>query len=325
MTPSQSDTAKHWRRGVEAAVIYNRLHGDLRVPFTFRVPAADGQEAEGEGRPASLAGFPLGQWTADARRFYARGDMDEDRIAQLEKLGMIWSHYDVAWEEGLSAARGWAAEHGHLLAPLDATYQGYRVGTFLKNARAAARKAQENEHARANSSAIRRTLQRTAAGRLTTLPTKTRASERRIALPTRCVQSLKYHHEQQRELEAAGTTWQHDGHVFTTTQGRPIDPTNLTRAFITLLRKAGLRRIRLHDLRHWTAILLLEQGVEPVVIKELHGHAHIDVTATVYAHVRIRLQRDAIDTLSTVLGTPEIAKTVNSNDDEPPPCPALVR
>ncbi|MFD5098930.1 DEAD/DEAH box helicase [Streptomyces albidochromogenes] len=136
---------QHWRRGVEAAVIYHRLHGDLRVPFTYRVPAGDEADAAGEGWPASLAGFPLGQWTADARRFYARGDMDADRIAQLENLGMIWSHYDIAWAEGLAAARGWAAEHGHLLAPLDATYQGYRVGTWLKNARAAARRAQELE------------------------------------------------------------------------------------------------------------------------------------------------------------------------------------
>ncbi|GGT46011.1 hypothetical protein GCM10010271_57680 [Streptomyces kurssanovii] len=117
--------------------------------------------------------------------------------------------------------------------------------------------------------AIRRTLQRTSAGGLTTLPTKTRASERRIALPARCVQSLKLHYEQQRrEREAAGTTWQHDGHVFTTAQGRPLDPTNLTRTFTTFLRTAGLRRIRFHDLRHSTATLLLEQGVELVVIKE---------------------------------------------------------
>ncbi|WP_331724175.1 Helicase associated domain protein (plasmid) [Streptomyces longwoodensis] len=140
---------EHWRRGVEAAVIYHRLHGDLRVPFTYRVPAADEQEAEAEGWPTSLAGFPLGQWTADNRRFYARGRLDTDRIAQLEKLGMIWSHYDVAWEEGLAAARGWAAEHGHLLAPTDATHQGYRVGTFLKNARAAARRAAINEERQA--------------------------------------------------------------------------------------------------------------------------------------------------------------------------------
>ncbi|MGJ5990507.1 DEAD/DEAH box helicase [Streptomyces acidiscabies] len=142
---------EHWRRGVEAAAIYTREHDDLKVPFTFRVPAVDDQEQKEEGArwPASLAGFPLGQWIADARRFYARGDMDEDRIAQLEKLGMVWSHYDVAWEEGLAAAREWATENGHLLAPLDATHQGYRVGTWLKNARAAARKAAENEQRRA--------------------------------------------------------------------------------------------------------------------------------------------------------------------------------
>ncbi|MGW3398461.1 tyrosine-type recombinase/integrase [Streptomyces hydrogenans] len=150
--------------------------------------------------------------------------------------------------------------------------------------------------------AIRRTLQRTTASGLTTLPTKTRASERRIALPARCVQSLKLHHEQQqRECKAAGTAPQDSGHVFTTAQGGPIDPTNLTRAFTTLLRKAGLRRIRFHDLRHSTATLLLEQGVELVVIKELLGHAHIGVTATVYAHVRLRLQRDAIDLLGRTL------------------------
>ncbi|MET8819760.1 DEAD/DEAH box helicase [Streptomyces rochei] len=140
----------HWRRGIEAAALYARIHGDLKVPFTYRVPAADDdQEAQSEGWPASLAHFPLGQWIADARRFYARGDLDEDRVAQLEKLGMVWSHFDVAWEEGLSAARGWAAEHGHLLAPLDATYQGYRVGVWLKNQRAAARKAAEIEQRRA--------------------------------------------------------------------------------------------------------------------------------------------------------------------------------
>ncbi|MFE8950413.1 Helicase associated domain protein [Streptomyces sp. NPDC007856] len=140
---------EHWRRGIEAATLYQRLHGDLKVPFTYRVPAKHDQEAEAEGWPATLAAFPLGQWIADARRFYARGDMDADRIAQLQKLGMVWSHFDVAWEEGLAAARGWAEANGHLLAPLDATYQGHKVGIWLKNARAAARKAAEIEQRRA--------------------------------------------------------------------------------------------------------------------------------------------------------------------------------
>ncbi|MGW2426174.1 Helicase associated domain protein [Streptomyces sp. NPDC001709] len=139
----------HWRRGIEAAAIYTRQHDDLKVPFTYRVPGRYDQAVGAEEWPATLAGFPLGQWIADARRFYARGNMDKDRIEQLEKLGMVWSHYDVAWEEGLTAARGWAEENGHLLAPLDATYQGYKVGIWLKNQRAAARKAAEIEQQRA--------------------------------------------------------------------------------------------------------------------------------------------------------------------------------
>ncbi len=70
--------------------------------------------------------------------------------------------------------------------------------------------------------------------------------------------------------------------------------------------------------------LLLEQGVELVAIKELIGHAHIGVTAAVCARVRPRLQRDAIDTLGTALGSPETTETARSDGDELPPCKALV-
>ncbi|THA25093.1 site-specific integrase [Streptomyces sp. RKND-216] len=165
---------------------------------------------------------------------------------------------------------------------------------------------------------IRRSLQRTRTGGLTPLPTKTRASERRIALPSGCIHSLKEHKDRQhRERETAGPHWEENGLVFATPTGRPLDPANLTRRFQSFLDRAELRRIRFHDLRHSTATLLLEQGVDLVVIKELLGHAHIGVTAGVYAHVRLRLQRDAIDT---------IGKALSPNDDDPddPPTAAVV-
>ncbi|MGR4878532.1 Helicase associated domain protein [Streptomyces sp. LARHCF249] len=125
----------HWRRGVEAARIYAATAGDLRVPFGFKVPADDG------AWPPGLARFPLGQWIADARRTYRRGALGRERAAVLDELGMVWSHFDVAFEEGLAAARGWAAEHGHLLPPADATWRGAPVGIWVKNQRAAARRA----------------------------------------------------------------------------------------------------------------------------------------------------------------------------------------
>ncbi|MFE9303714.1 tyrosine-type recombinase/integrase [Streptomyces sp. NPDC006856] len=165
----------------------------------------------------------------------------------------------------------------------------------------------------AGTATIRRSLQRTRTSGLTHLPTKTRASERRIALPTECLHSLKEHKERQdKERETAGSAWQDSGLVFTTPTGGPLDPANLTRRFRTFLNRAGLRRIRFHDLRHSTATLLLEQGVDLVVIKELLGHAHIGVTAGVYAHVRLRLQRQAIDTLGDAL-----ASRGNAPDNRP--------
>lgn len=171
----------------------------------------------------------------------------------------------------------------------------------------------------AGTASIRRSLQRTRTGGLTALPTKTRASERRIALPTECVNTLKIHRDRQEEERiAAGAGWKDSNLVFATPTGKPIDPANMTRRFAAFLSRTGLRRIRFHDLRHSTATLLLEQGVDLVVIKELLGHAHIGVTAGVYAHVRLRLQHQAINTLGNALGP---------GDDAPddPPIAAVVR
>ena len=61
------------------------------------------------------------------------------------------------------------------------------------------------------------------------------------------------------------------------------------------------------------------------MIKELLGHAHIGVTATVYAHVRLRLQRDAIDLLDHALRSPADTSDQPDDGDEPPLCAAPVR
>lgn len=60
------------------------------------------------------------------------------------------------------------------------------------------------------------------------------------------------------------------------------------------------------------------QGVELVAKRELLGHVHIGVTATVYAHFRLRLQRDAIDLLGRTLGKPFEAATDPDDSDGPP-------
>jgi Helicase associated domain len=109
-------------------------NGDLKVPYAFTTPE--------DWAPAD---FPLGTWVADQRRFFNAGEMKPMRARELEELGMIWSHWDVAFAEGLSTARGWAAEPGHFLPPTTAVWNGRPVGVWAKNLRTAGRRLAEIE------------------------------------------------------------------------------------------------------------------------------------------------------------------------------------
>lgn len=92
-----------------------------------------------------------------------------------------------------------------------------------------------------------------------------------------------------------------------------------------MLYQAGLGRIRFRDLRVSIATLLLEHGVELIVIKGLLEHAHLGVTATVYAHVRLRLQRDGIELLGNAFRNPTEITSRPADGDEPPLCATPVR
>lgn len=65
--------------------------------------------------------------------------------------------------------------------------------------------------------------------------------------------------------------------------------------------KAGVPVIRMHDIRHTTATLLLEQGVHPKVVAEILGHSSIQITLDLYSHVSDELGRSAIDRMGDLL------------------------
>ena len=74
--------------------------------------------------------------------------------------------------------------------------------------------------------------------------------------------------------------------VFRTPEGTILDPDNLYhRIFLPVLAKAGIRRIRLHDLRHTFGSLLLQNGASIVYAKEQMGHSSIQVTVDTYGHL----------------------------------------
>ncbi len=76
----------------------------------------------------------------------------------------------------------------------------------------------------------------------------------------------------------------------------------IARSFKPLLKRAGLpHSVRLHDLRHTCATLLLVKGMHPKIVQELLGHATISITLDTYTHVMRYMQSEAVSAMESVL------------------------
>jgi integrase len=86
--------------------------------------------------------------------------------------------------------------------------------------------------------------------------------------------------------------------VFVNEVGRLLDPNNLRkRIFHRCLEKAGIRRVRFHDLRHTFASLLIARNESPKKIQALLGHHSIQVTMDIYGHLYTEGSRKVVDAL----------------------------
>jgi integrase len=134
------------------------------------------------------------------------------------------------------------------------------------------------------------------------LPPKSRRSRRTVPLPQLCRDALIAHRERQAK-EAANSLhpWPAVELVFTTVVGTPVDPNNFSHQFHRWCAAAGVPRVRLHALRHTCVSLLLTLGVSPRVVMEIVGHAALEMTMNVYAHVAVDEQRAALDRLDGLL------------------------
>jgi hypothetical protein len=82
----------------------------------------------------------------------------------------------------------------------------------------------------------------------------------------------------------------------------PLDECNVRRAFNDVLKAANLPKMRIHDLRHSCATLLLAQGVHPRVVQEILGHSQISLTMDTYSTVLPFVSREAATKMDVVLG-----------------------
>lgn len=137
----------------------------------------------------------------------------------------------------------------------------------------------------------------------------TRKSRRTLVLLGFIREAILRHRDQQRqERGLAGSRWQDLDLVFCSTIGSPLNSSNVLHEFQRILKKAGLPKLRFHDLRHQCATLLLQKGVHPKVVSEILGHSQISLTLDTYSHVLLSLKKEAAEEMEQALNP--VATTV---------------
>jgi integrase len=136
-------------------------------------------------------------------------------------------------------------------------------------------------------------------GRVIGLDSTKTDKDRVITLPESVVAELNTH---RRELLARGLICEW---VFPNRKKAPLLQGTVRRAFYRAAQKAGLPQIRVHDLRHTMATLLLKSGTNVKVVQERLGHGQVQVTLNTYAHVLPSMQDAAADTMDQLLKVKE--------------------
>lgn len=83
--------------------------------------------------------------------------------------------------------------------------------------------------------------------------------------------------------------------------GQPMTPTSISQGFQHAIKKAGLRRIRFHDLRHTCASLLLSAGASMKEVQVILGHSNFSTTADIYSHIDLRGKEAALSKLNDLI------------------------
>ena len=113
-----------WKNGYAAAKEYYDRNGHLAVPFVYESPS----------------GFKLGYWISGQREQYQKGELRQNRIDQLEAIGMKWDAPSAHWEQKYQEARRYYQEHGDLNVPTRyKTDSGFNLGAWIRNLRQARR------------------------------------------------------------------------------------------------------------------------------------------------------------------------------------------
>lgn len=171
---------------------------------------------------------------------------------------------------------------------------------------------------------VRQQVQRVG-GKILISPPKTEKSRREIHIPPFLRPILEAHRKRQAlERDFAGENWKEHGLVFTWAVGTPFDLRAINRIFDSLIKVSKVPRIRVHDLRHSDATILIQNRVPIHTVSDILGHSTPTVTINVYAHVLDAMRVQAADTMEAIFQpaanqlAPRLAPTAEENGGTPP-------
>ena len=127
-------------------------------------------------------------------------------------------------------------------------------------------------------------------GQIKEAPLKTKNSYRTVTISQQAIEVLK---EQKKKAN--------DTYVFPSPKGGPISPDSVNNMLKRVLERAGIPKVRFHDLRHTFATIALQNGVDIKTVSGMLGHFSAGFTLDTYAHVTTSAQKEAAQTMGNVL------------------------
>ena len=131
---------------------------------------------------------------------------------------------------------------------------------------------------------------------------KTKSSIRDIPIPKNIIPALKQQILQQKNVYFKYRTAPEEQFLLSTPLGTYIDPKNLQRRWVRLLKRTNVRYRKFHNLRHTYATRLFEADVNIKTIQTLLGHSSIIITEKTYVHVTKNTKTEAVDKINHLFG-----------------------
>jgi len=128
-------------------------------------------------------------------------------------------------------------------------------------------------------------------GKIMEMPLKTKNAYRTLPLSADAIDVLM-----QQRRKTGNSEW-----VFPSPTGGPMSPDSVLHMLHRVLKRAGLPKVRFHDLRHTFATLALQNGVDIKTVSGMLGHFSAGFTLDTYAHVTTSAKREAAKTMGNIL------------------------